>query len=111
MKCRVLLVLLCSAFVLDASAASKARIDATSEESTDSSIQIMRTALSNKENCLLSAAFMRLQIADKNMRAKETGNADEPPGPLGPKINGMTYKEILKKSEHVEANIISLCRS
>jgi hypothetical protein len=111
MKYRLSLLIFTSILTFAVSAKEKPRIDATTEASLDASTKAMQATLSNKENCLLLAAFMRLQVADKKAKAKETGNADTPPDPLGPKIDKLTYKEIIQKSEKVEANVMSLCRN
>jgi hypothetical protein len=107
---RIFLLFLFLIISLPVSANSKAKIDGSTEETTTTSIQAMRSELSNKENCLLSTALFRIQIADQKKIAQETGNADATASPIGPKISGMTYKQIIAFSETFPASITGLCR-
>ncbi|HEY2344671.1 MAG TPA: hypothetical protein VGH80_02175 [Xanthomonadaceae bacterium] len=91
--------------------AAGARIDGSTDETTTSSLQAIRHGLSNRENCLLSSALMRIQIADQRKRAQESGNKDAVAGPIGPRITGMTYEQIIAYSETFPASITALCRN
>jgi hypothetical protein len=91
-------------------ARSKVKIDGSDGAGFGASVQEMRSGLSNKENCLLSSAFTRIQVADKDRKAKSTGGKDPTPGPLRTKIAGMTYEQIIAYSETFDANVTANCR-
>jgi hypothetical protein len=85
-------------------------LDGSSKDSFDRSLQAMRQTLSNKENCLLSAAFVRIQVAEKNRLVKETGDQEAVPGPLEAKLDGFTYKQVLKLASKQNAPVMAMCR-
>jgi hypothetical protein len=105
-------ILVCFLLLVNGSVAAsgKTKIDGSTEQTTTASIQTMRADLSNKENCLLSTALLRIQIADQKKIATETGNADASASAVGPKISGMTYSQIIAFSETFPPGVVGLCR-
>jgi hypothetical protein len=70
--------------------------DGSTERTTkDSNTEILKH-LSNQDRAEYLAALARIQIYDRDQRRKSDPNAK--PGPLGPKIDGMTYQQIMDYS-------------
>jgi len=90
--------------------AAKLRIDGATQETTTASIQAMYAAHGNRETCLLQTAILRIQIGDKAEQVAKTGDKNAAPTPLGPKIDGMTYKEVIKFSKKYPEKVKGLCR-
>ena len=72
------------------------RFDGSTEQTTkDSNTEIMKH-LSNRGCAEYLAALVRIQAYDRDQRRKSDPNAR--PGPLGKKIDGMTYQQIMDYS-------------
>lgn len=87
------------------------RIDASSKENMGTSLKSIYSQLNNKEVCELKAAFFNIQIGDKQKQEQTTGNKDASATPLGPKIHGMNYNEIMALSKTYPAYVQPVCRN
>jgi len=110
----VLMLVLCGcAFAASDSTgapASEVRIDGASADSLTASLHAMYAQHGNREKCLLQTAILRIQVGDRDQKIASTGNKDAVADPLGPKINGMTYGEVIAFSEKYPAKVQGLCR-
>jgi hypothetical protein len=78
------------------SALQSFRFDGSTEQTTkDSNTEILKH-LSNRDGGEYLAALARIQIYDREQRRKT--DPDAKPGPLGKKIDGMTYQQIMDYS-------------
>jgi hypothetical protein len=78
------------------SALESFHFDGSTEQTTkDSNTEILKH-LSNRAGGEYLAALARIQIYDRQQRRKTDPNAK--PGPLGEKISGMTYQQIMDYS-------------
>lgn len=89
---------------------SKVRIDGTSDASTTASLKAMYADLGNRDICLLQTAIVRIQIGDQAQQEAATGDDNAKATPLGPKINGMTYDEIISLSQKYPDKVQAMCR-
>ncbi|HLX69135.1 MAG TPA: hypothetical protein VKV04_05855 [Verrucomicrobiae bacterium] len=79
------------------------RFDGSTEQTTkDSNTEIMKH-LSNRGRAEYLAALARIQIYDRDQRRKTDPNAR--PGPLGRKLDGMTYQQIMDYSRQFPDNV------
>ena len=90
---------------------SQIRIDGHSQDSTAAGIQAMYAAHDNRDKCLLETAILRIQVGDQAAQAARTGDRHAQATPLGPKINGMTYGQILEFSQKYPDKVKGLCRN
>jgi hypothetical protein len=85
------------------SALQSFRFDGSTEQTTkDSNTEIMKH-LSNRGCGEYLAALVRIQIYDRDQRRKS--DPDAKPGPLGKKIDGMTYQQIMDYSRQFPDNV------
>jgi len=89
---------------------SQTRVNGATEETTIRTIKKIYSEQGNKNTCLLQAAIMRIQIGDRAQQIKKTGNKDAVSTPLGPKIHGMNYDEIINYSKNYPNAVTPLCR-
>lgn len=89
---------------------SQVRIDGTSEESTAASLKALQARLGNRDTCLLHAAILRIQIGDRAQQEEATGDESATATPLGPKINGMAYDEIIALAQQYPNKVRTVCR-
>jgi hypothetical protein len=75
---------------------------ATETTTKDSNTEIM-SHLSNSGKAEYLAALVRIQSYELEQRKKQDPNAKV--GPLGEKINGMTYQEIMQYSKQFPDNV------
>ena len=90
---------------------SQIRIDGHSQDSTAAGIQAMYAAHDDRDKCLLETAILRIQVGDQAAQAARTGDAHAQATPLGPKIDGMTYDQILAFSQKYPDKVKGLCRN
>lgn len=110
----VRLVLIIAILALSACATtpkSQVRIEGTTEESTTTSLQSMYASLGNRDKCLLQSAILRIQVGDKEQQEVLTKDKSAQATPLGPKINGLSYEEIIALSQKYPDKVLSLCRN
>lgn len=85
------------------SALQSFRFDGSTEQTTkDSNTEIMKH-LSDHGCAEYLAALVRIQAYDRDQRRKSDPNAR--PGPLGKKIDGMTYQQIMDYSRQFPDNV------
>ena len=85
------------------SALQSFRFDGSTEQTTkDSNTEIM-DHLSNRGKAEYLAALVRIQSYDEEQRRKTDPAAK--PGPLGKKIDGMTYQQIMDYSHQFPDNV------
>jgi hypothetical protein len=93
-----------------AASPSEVRIDGSSADTVTASLHAMYAQHGNREKCLLETAILRIQLGDRDQKIASTGNKSAVPDPLGPKINGMTYGQVIALSEKYSAKVQGLCR-
>jgi hypothetical protein len=114
MKARVILISLMLLLQLGCVATqtrSETRVDGSTQETTDASLKKIFKEHSNKERCFLHAAILQIQLGDKEEQIAATGDDDALPTPLGTKIDGMNYEEILTFSKSYPTKVKPLCRA
>lgn len=92
-------------------AAEVLRVDGTSEETTSTTLQAIYAQHTRKDVCLLQAAIVNIAIGEKAKRDQANGGEETPPVPIGVYINGLTYKEILRRSKTYPQMVTPICRN
>lgn len=104
-KCIIVCLLCCLFFSCAGTPAAlqSFRFDGSTEQTTkESNTEIMRH-LSNRGCADYLAALVRIQSYDQDQRRKSDPSAK--PGPLGKKIDGMTYQQIMDYSRQFPDNV------
>lgn len=93
-----------------AASASALRIDGRTRASTKSTLMAMYRAHSDSDQCMLHHTLLRLHHAEQSGMLDPDGDTSTPPPPLRVLINGKTYDQIIKLSDHYP-DIQSKCES
>jgi hypothetical protein len=80
------------------------RFDGSTAETTKKSNDEIVKHLSDRGNVEYVVALIRIQSYDQDQRKKSDPNAK--PGPLGEKIHGMTYQQIMDYSRQFPNNVV-----
>lgn len=75
------------------------RIDGSSQETTNKSLQQLSDSLPSHDRCLLQAAILRIQLGDSDTWKAGDTERKEKTNPLGSMIDGMTFQNILDLSQ------------
>jgi hypothetical protein len=86
------------------------RVNGKSDVTTTASLKAIYAQHSDYEICLLQTAIIRIQVGDKAEQEAKTGAKNAKATPLGAKINGMTYDEIISFSQKYPDKVTGLCR-